>query len=257
MSTNPFDLLAKQYTNYRPTYPQNLFQSLAQLCIRRDAALDCGCGNGQATTALAKFFKKVIGSDASKEQIELAAQAPNVEYLVSPAEQLALPDQSIDLLTVSNAVHWFDLNAFYKEVSRVLKHDGIVAVWCYGRFETSSGFTQAADKIVYDPLEGKWAAALDFVWQGYTNLPFPFEEIEFPKCEIRFDLNLEELLGYISSWSAVGGLRVNERQQYLQQAKESLKSIWPTRQDRYEFIIPLSIRVGQLRIRKCSEMAPK
>ena len=50
---------------------------------------------------------------------------------MSPGETLNVEDSSIDLLTVCQAVHWFDLDTFYKEVKRVLKPNGVLALYGY------------------------------------------------------------------------------------------------------------------------------
>ena len=96
------------YREARPTYPPQLFAWLAQQTPDRELAWDCGCGNGQATVALAADFAHVIGTDPSANQIAGAQAAAKVEYRVEPAEQSSLPDTSASLVTVAQALHWFD-----------------------------------------------------------------------------------------------------------------------------------------------------
>ncbi len=133
MSSDHFTPLAEQYAAYRPSYPGELFDWLANIAPQREFAWDCGAGSGQATAALAARFKHVLGTDISTAQLASAPSLPNVEYRVTPAEASGLPDHSVDLVTVAQALHWFDLPKFYAEVQRVLKPSGVVAVWCYNR----------------------------------------------------------------------------------------------------------------------------
>ena len=73
-----------------------------------------------------------VATDASEEQIRHAQAHPRVEYRVAIAHASGLPPHSADLVTVAQALHWFDLPPFYAEVRRVLRPGGIVAAWCYG-----------------------------------------------------------------------------------------------------------------------------
>lgn len=52
-------------------------------------------------------------------------------FRVSPAEQLPFENETVDLITTAQAVHWFDLSKFYPEVKRVLKTNGVLAIYGY------------------------------------------------------------------------------------------------------------------------------
>ena len=99
-----FSGVANRYADFRPHYPAALFDYLATLAPKNSVVWDCACGNGQATVDLAARFDKVIGTDASKEQIASAAPNPNIDYRVAPGEQSGLPDKSISLVTVAQAL---------------------------------------------------------------------------------------------------------------------------------------------------------
>ncbi|XP_073492012.1 demethylmenaquinone methyltransferase-like isoform X1 [Aquarana catesbeiana] len=97
-------------------------------------AVDVGCGTGQNTRTLSPYFKKVLGIDISEAQIEEAKKAtgsPNVTYSVCPAEEVPVGDASVDLLTASIAAHWFNIEQFLKEVDRILKPGGCLAIFAY------------------------------------------------------------------------------------------------------------------------------
>src|SRR5688572_14668535 len=127
-----FSAVACRYADFRPHYPPAIFDWLAEIAPARGMAWDCAAGTGQATIDLAARFKRVIATDASPEQIAAATLRPNIEYRVATAEQSGLPDRSADLVTVAQALHWFDFERFYAEIKRVLRTDGIFAAWAYG-----------------------------------------------------------------------------------------------------------------------------
>src|SRR6187549_757049 len=99
-----FSNVANRYADFRPHYPAALFDYLATLVPRSSTVWDCACGNGQASMDLAARFAKVIATDASKEQVGSAPPHPGIEYRVAPAEESGLPDRSVGLVTVAQAV---------------------------------------------------------------------------------------------------------------------------------------------------------
>jgi ubiquinone/menaquinone biosynthesis C-methylase UbiE len=122
---------APDYRIFRPAYPPELFAFLASIASPEGLVWDCGTGNGQAAIALAEHFTHVFATDASEEQIRQAEPHPRVEYAVAPAERCPLPDGSANLVTVAQALHWFDLDQFNTEVKRVCHPGGFLAVWTY------------------------------------------------------------------------------------------------------------------------------
>ncbi len=118
---------AADYASARPHYSTELFDWLAQQCDARLLAWDAGCGNGQAACALAMHFEQVYASDPSAAQIAAAAPASNIRYAVEPAEACGLRDASVDLVTVAQAMHWFDVPRFQVEARRVLRSGGVFA----------------------------------------------------------------------------------------------------------------------------------
>ncbi len=143
-----FSAQSGQYAQYRPKYPDEMYAYLASIAPIRSLVWDCGTGNGQAAVGLAQYFDRVYATDASAEQIAHAYQHDKVEYHVEGAEQVGLKSGSVDMVTVAQAVHWFDFDKFYAEVKRVLKPNGVIAVWTYGLPEVSP----RVDKAVYQML---------------------------------------------------------------------------------------------------------
>ena len=163
-----FSSRSAAYAKFRPVYPQQLYNFLLPLVRIKNIAWDCGTGNGQVAQELAKHFEHVYATDLSEKQIANAIAASNIHYNVGAAEKTEFPDQSFDLITVAQAIHWFDFEKFYAEVKRVIKPEGIIAVTGYGLL----AIDDAIDKVVqyfytnvtgaYWDEEKKFGAAIIF-----------------------------------------------------------------------------------------------
>jgi SAM-dependent methyltransferase len=194
---------ADRYGAFRPTYPVALFEYLASLAPARDLAWDCATGNGQAALALSPFFGRVVATDASPQQVAQARPHDRIDYLVAPAERTPLPESSIDLITVAQALHWFALPAFYSEVLRVARPGGILAAWCYELNEITPEVDQVIGRLYSDILGGDWPPERRLVEEGYRTIPFPFDEVAPPQFSMGARWDLPRLLGYLGTWSAV------------------------------------------------------
>src|SRR6266567_748317 len=104
---------AVEYAKFRPRYPDKLFEYLASSSPRHELAWDCATGNGQAAAGLARHFDSVIATDASAQQIKSAQPNDRISYRVAPAEASGIDSSSVDLILVAQALHWFDLDAFF------------------------------------------------------------------------------------------------------------------------------------------------
>lgn len=121
---NWFEEGGRAYALHRPDYPPELAGYLADISPGRGVAVDVGCGSGQLTVRLAGHFSRVIGTDSSADQIANAMPHVRVEYRCAPAGKQPIPDQTADLVTAAQAVHWFDMQAFCAEVIRVTRPGG-------------------------------------------------------------------------------------------------------------------------------------
>jgi SAM-dependent methyltransferase len=194
---------ANVYREARPTYPPALYDWLAQQAPDRELAWDAGCGNGQATVALADHFRKVIGTDPSANQIAESEARPNIEYRVEPAEQPTLATGSASLVTVAQALHWLDHARFNEQVRRVLKPGGIIAVWSYAHCDVDDAAIDRAVSHLYVDLTGPyWPTERSLVETGYRTIPFPFVEIATPSFPMIAPWTVDHLLAYLRSWSA-------------------------------------------------------
>jgi SAM-dependent methyltransferase len=241
-----FSELAAGYAAHRPTYPKALVDYLAGIVPARRLAWDCGCGSGQLSTLLAESFEHVVATDASAEQIASAAPAERVEYRVAPAEASGLADASVDLVTVAQAAHWFDLPAFYAEARRVAGPGAAIALVTYGIMEVDADIDAVTMPFYYEVLKGYWPPERAHVEDGYRSLDFPFEELAPPKLEIRVDWRLADLIGYVETWSAVRALRKAQGEGPVQRLFEELARVWG-RPERVRAVRwPLALRVGRL-----------
>jgi SAM-dependent methyltransferase len=193
---------AAEYARYRPHYPQEMFEHVASLTPARGLAWDCATGNGQAAIALAPFFARVIATDASAQQIENAEPRDGVEYRVAPAETSGLPVQSCDLIMVAQALHWFDLPAFFSEADRVLKPGGILTVAAYNLLAVDRETDSLVNWFYYHTTGPFWPPEREIVEAAYRTITFPFPEVEVPSFEMRTEWTLDQLLGYLRTWSA-------------------------------------------------------
>lgn len=199
-----FSAQAEAYKKFRPVYPQALYEYIFSFVQERDCALDVATGNGQAAVALANFFKKVYGIDISAAQLENAEQRENIEYIERVAEQTFFKPHTFDLITVAQAYHWLQHDAFAREVTRIAKKGAVVAVWVYDRFETNNAELNALmDKFYFDIVGPYWDAARKHVDTHYANLPFPYERLPERTFYIEANWTKAWLLGYLSSWSSV------------------------------------------------------
>ncbi len=197
-----FSAHANLYRKARPTYPPQLFAWLAAQVPSFALAWDVGSGNGQVATALADYFDQVIASDPSSEQLAQARAHPRVEYRVEPAEQSSLEAASADLVTVGQALHWFDHPAFFAEVDRVLKPGGVFAAWSYAEVHVNPAVDAHIERLYRDITDSYWAPEREHVDNGYADLDMPFEPVAHPGFDMRVPWRAAQLLAYLRSWSA-------------------------------------------------------
>ena len=179
-----FSKQAADYAIFRPGYPQELFTYLGTIAPSRQLAWDCGTGNGQAAVELASGFDRVIATDASEKQIANAEPHEHVEYRVAPAENSGIESETIDLIMVTQALHWFDLDRFYAEARRVLKPDGVLAASAYNLLRIEPAIDEIANRYYYEVVGPFWPPERQLV-ERFADLPFPFDEIR--RAEIRND----------------------------------------------------------------------
>ena len=240
-----FSPLADSYSQYRPHYPTALFAWLGEQSLTNDHAWDCATGNGQAAIALANHFERITATDGSNDQVHSAVPHPRVSYHTATAENSGLPDQSVSLITVAQAMHWFNLDSFYEEARRVLKPKGLLAAWCYNLHSMGPEL----DPIIrhfYDDIVGPyWPPERLLVEQHYTTIPFPFDEVQTPDFEMITDWTVDQLLGYISTWSSCRYYRDAKNEDPLTHIEQDVRDAWGSTETR-RGVWPLTVKVGRV-----------
>jgi len=241
-----FSRQARAYARFRPTYPAELFAHLAGLTSTHDLAWDPATGNGQAAGGLALHFARVAATDASLEQLAHAASHPKVLYWIGQAERSGLPAQSVDLITVAQAIHWFELENFYVEARRILKPGGALAAWGYGLPEITPDLDHLLARFYRDTLGEYWPARMRLLDERYQNLPFPFEELPPPGLAMEADWDLAGLLGFLESWSGVQKFIAARGYDPVDEIRAGLAELWgePSRSKRMHW--PLFVRIGRV-----------
>ncbi len=239
-----FSGVAPAYASSRPGYPEALFDYLASLPPRTALAWDCAAGSGQASIPLAGRFNKVIATDISVAMLSQASPHPRVEYRAAPAEASGLPDGTVDLITVAQALHWLDLDGFYAEAKRVLGTGGALAVWTYGRPQVGDAMLdEVLDGFHRDVIGPYWPAGRCHVETGYSTLPFPFAELDPPQFSMEQHWTLPQLVDYVGTWSATQRYREEVGHDPVPRLETVLSARWgsqPTRTVSW----PLRVRAG-------------
>jgi ubiquinone/menaquinone biosynthesis C-methylase UbiE len=238
-----FSHASDDYRRWRPRYPGELFSWLASLAPSKDLAWDCGTGNGQAAAALAEQFRRVVATDASAAQIAEADACDRVEFLVAPAEQSPLTDASADLVTVAQALHWFDVARFHDEVRRVLKPAGVIAEWGYGLAYIAPPIDVVVLEFAAGTVGPYWPPERALVESAYSTVPFPFERVATPEFAMTARWDLARFAAYIGTWSSVNGYRRAHGSDPVPALCQKLAPLWGDGERDVHW--PLLIRVGR------------
>ncbi len=239
-----FSPLAAVYARHRPTYPEALFDWLAAVAPARRRAWDVATGNGQAAVPLAQRFLEVVASDGSLDQLASARRGPGVRYVAATSEASPLAAGSVDCVTVGQALHWFDLHRFYSEVRRVLRPRGVLVAWTYDVLQVTPQVDAALEWFNRELVARCWPPERRHVETGYRDLPFPFARLEAPPLEMSARWSTTDLLGYLSSWSAVGRYRAVMGEDPIELLRGRLEAAWGV-EPRREVRWPLTVVAGR------------
>ncbi len=238
-----FSALAEGYARHRPNYPRELFAYLASLSGRR-LAWDCATGNGQAAVALAEHFDRVVATDASQAQINAADDHPSVSYRVAAAEESGLQNDSADLVTVGQALHWFDTGRFFAEASRVLVANGVLAAWCYELCNVSTDCDRVVAGLYTDIVGPFWPAERRLIEERYAGIVFPGDELLAPEFEMQARWTVDDMLGYLRTWSACRRYRRERGDDPVGLIEDELRRAWGTVPQTVRW--PMTVRATRL-----------
>lgn len=240
-----FSKQASGYSKYRPHYPDEMIDYILSFVKNKTTALDIATGNGQVASKLSSSFQTVYATDISEKQLEHAIQKSNIVYKKESAEKTSFQNQEFDLITVAQAVHWFDFESFYKEIHRILKREGVFVILGYGLFSTN----KKSDAIIsnyYHSIIGKyWDEERKYIDERYQTVPFPLEELQVKQFENNFVWTFEELIGYIETWSATQHYIAKNKSNPIDLIYDDLKKSWETSDKKVTF--PLLLRIGKMK----------
>ncbi len=241
-----FSRQAERYARFRPKYPQELFDFILSLVRNRDNAWDCGTGNGQVALELSRCFKRVYATDVSDKQLENAVVKSNIIYKVEQAEKSSFPDNEFDLITVAQAIHWFDFSKFYTEVDRTLRPEGIIAVMGYALCRVDDTTDKIIDRFDNEILRPYWDDERHYIDERYETIPFPYDELKVPEFSASYRWSLEELLGFFNTWSAVQHSLDQTGNSPVDGILRDLRTCW-REDERKTVTFPILLRVGRMK----------
>ena len=245
MPKDNFSGHAVDYAKYRPRYPDAMYRYLFSLLDQKEIAWDCATGNGQVAIKLAKTFKKVWATDLSKNQLSQAPKRPNIDYETYTAEDKLSSDKKFDLITVGQAVHWFDFDKFYENVEHSLKPNGVLALIGYSLLETDGKVNALIQKFYREIIHAYWDPERDYLDAHYRTIPFPFKEEVVPSFKMEVRWTAEDLLNYLNTWSAVKHYQAQHESNPVDLIKDEVINNWGGG-DYKIFRFPLFLRVGKV-----------
>jgi SAM-dependent methyltransferase len=238
---------AQAYADARPSYPDELFEFLNSQCEQHDLVWDCATGNGQAAVSLAKIFKRVIATDCSAEQVEQAQQAENIEYRQMTAEQPLLEKNSCDLITVAQALHWFDTEKFFDNAKTCLKPGGVLAAWCYAVHQINEPVDAVVEKLYENVLGDYWPPERRLVENHYRDINFPFTTCLEQNFIMTREWSLEQICDYFTSWSALQRYRKQNGNDPLELIMEDLRHAWGMNPEKTQVVTwPLTVKLVRM-----------
>ena len=221
-----FSPIASDYARGRFGYPETLYRFLAAHCREHHAAWDCATGSGQAARGLVERFSHVTATDISQELLARAPRHPRIVYRAAPAEASGLDPDSVDLVTVAQAVHWFDLPRFWTEVLRVLKPGGILAFWGYN-WPVADPRVDRVLEAFRETIVSAWPERSAILHEGYRSVHPPLDEIACPALEATAHWDVADYLAHLRSWSAVRYHREKTGEDPVQTFKPAFVAAWP------------------------------
>ena len=202
---------AAAYERGRPSYPPEAIDWLLPPDARR--VLDLGAGTGKLTVRLVERGLDVVAVDPISEMLEVLSQSlPQIPALLGTAEEIPLPDNSVDTVLVAQAWHWFDPQRATQEIARVLRPGGSLGLVWNTRDERS-GWVKDLGAIIgheHDPLNDD------------VTLPAPFADVERHQVEWTSYLTPQALIDLVASRSYCITSPTEVRTRTLEKVRELL-----------------------------------
>jgi SAM-dependent methyltransferase len=243
---NYFGPQAQQYLAFRPRYPEELLDYLAAVSGGSALAWDCGTGNGQAAVGLAERFTRVVATDPSADMIAHAIPHARVTYRVA-RYQSGLPAGSADLVTVAQALHWFNLKEFLPEAQRVLVRHGVLAAWCYSLCRIEPALDDVVDGYYAGTLGSFWPPERRHTDDGYRSFTLPLDELTPPRFELSAMWTMPEFTRYVRTWSGTNRCIAASGEAPVLDFEDALRQRWGDPAEPRQIRWPIHFRIGRFR----------
>ncbi|TYP95133.1 Methyltransferase domain-containing protein [Fodinibius salinus] len=240
-----FSKQADLYAKYRPDYPEDMYDIIFNHIASNKSAWDCATGSGQVAKYLSNHFDEVLATDISKEQLSHAPKKDNIQYQIARAEDSELAENKFDLITVAQAIHWFNVDQFYQEVRRVAKHDALLAVIGYGMVRVNAAANPIIDELYEEAFGTYYDKNRTYLDEEYKTIPFPFDEIATPHIINTYQWTLNQLEGYFNSWSAIQKIKTEQDYNPINKTIKKLEAKITNPQN-FEVQFPIFLRLGQI-----------
>jgi ubiquinone/menaquinone biosynthesis C-methylase UbiE len=221
-----FNQQSDRYARSRPAYPEAFHTFIASLVKHPQRLWDCACGNGQVAIDAVKYFDEVYATDLSFNQVKSGFSHPKIRYACAEAEVTFFPDDFFDTVCVAQALHWFDIPAFFSEADRVLKSQGILAVLAYDFFSVEKEIDAVIESVLLKEIDSYWAEGNRTIISRYKGVKFPYEQVDSPSFTITSQWDLNMLLSYIGTWSSVKGYNKCTGSDIIGKLREHLSPLW-------------------------------
>jgi len=240
-----FSEQSELYAEYRPGYPDALFEFIFRHLQKKETAWDACTGTGQVASVLSGNFSKVFANDISEEQLSYAPQKENIKYVKVAAEKTGFPARIFDLITVAQAIHWLDFEEFYEEVNRTAANGCLLAVIGYGMVRINEDLNPLIDKFYNYTFSEYFNENRRYLDRHYKTIPFPFEEIDSPEFTNKMDWSIHDLAGYLNSWSTVQKFKDEKGFNPAERLLKELTPHWPDNEEK-EVNFPVFLRLGRV-----------
>ena len=240
-----FSVQAALYAQYRPTYPKTFYDFILNNVELKETAWDCATGNGQVAVELSKHFTKVYATDISENQISNASHVENIIYMIEPAEKTTFPDNFFDLITVAQAIHWFNFDLFYNEVKRVIKDEGLFVAATYDICKSNDATDDVLLYFYRDITGPYWDPERKFIDEKYRTIPFPFKEIRTPELFIESEWSFDQFIGFLNTWSAVQHYIRKNKENPVEMVYEDFQNSWGDKEKKI-FWFPMYLRATMM-----------
>jgi ubiquinone/menaquinone biosynthesis C-methylase UbiE len=225
-----FDRAAADYERGRPGYPEPAVATLIrELEIGPDrTVVDLAAGTGKLSRALLASGARVIAIEpVAGMRKQLVATTPRAEALDGTAEQIPLADSSADAVAVAQAFHWFDAGAAAREIHRVLRPGGGLAV-IWNSWDESVPWVGAMQDIVHEHASDAPRQA-NSTWQRELPATGLFTDQQERTFANLVPGDLDAVRARVASTSYIAALEPAAHQEVLERVRAVVTSQAPTR----------------------------